>query len=135
MARLLVEAVPDESKSEATPHLEIFVSVSRVDDGMAVTGLTKDNFRIAFSRGAGFDPTLDEVTEMKWEPQDNVASGCYVLRLKADTGHPWELRKFFALGIRAFIPEPSDGPIPQRKPPKDAGQTVVSARYFFPTTD
>ena len=135
MARLLVEAVPDESKSEQTPHLEIFVSVSRVDNGMSVTGLTKENFRVSYSRGAGFDPFLSEVTEMKWEPNDNAASGCYVLRLRAGEGHAWEIGKYYSFGIRAFIPEPSDGPIPQRKPPKDAGQTVVNARYFWPSTD
>src|SRR5262249_4171127 len=76
MARLLVEAVSSEGGFMDDPWAAgVGVSVSRADDGTPVTGLSKENFRVASTEG--WVDWAEYVHEMKWETADIEPSGCY----------------------------------------------------------
>lgn len=124
MARLIIEAVPDETHSaDVVGDLLIFVSVSRADDGRPVTGLDRSHFRVASSIGLTLDPTVSLVTETHWEPDDQEPSGCYCVWINRGRGQHWLPGERYAFGIqvRRFEPAAGDPPVAV-----DFGQTVVS---------
>ena len=121
MARLLVDAVSHETSADTHFAIETFVSVSRADTGMSVTGLTKDNFRVTFFIGGSVDPTLT-VSETKWEPDDVELAGCYHLTVFfpdtvdwVNVGQRWPL----GIQVRTF------GRLGGGNEPGDFGQTVL----------
>lgn len=119
MARLIVEAVTNESTSSDTvSHLLLFVSVSRADDGTPVTGLTKDNFRISSSIGVVIDPSISSFSEAKWEPGDSELSGCYRLSILRGGGQNWFKNELYAFGLQVRVNQGGS--------PVHFGQTAVS---------
>jgi hypothetical protein len=120
MARLIVEAVTNENTgSDSVGRLNLFVSVSRADDGTPVTGLTKDNFRISSSIGIVIDPAVSStVSEAKWEPGDSELSGCYRISILRGGGDNWSKGELYAFGIQVRVNEGGS--------PVHFGQTAVS---------
>jgi hypothetical protein len=138
MMRLVVEARPAEwtSGDDVPRELLVGVSVSRVDDGSPVTGLSVGNFRVAAQFGDLSDFAVDEVREWRWEPGDAEPVGCYQLSIGwrpfADlqvAGHPstsppsgFPLMKGwrYVLGIQVRT-------FDNHSPPRvvDQGQTIV----------
>jgi len=105
MARLIVEAVSGEVQTEDIRNvLELFVSVSRADDGSPVTGLSWINFQICSSIGTTNDMKLSIKQEQNWDIQDVVPAGCYSIMLTyryEQTYSPrnWRPGGFYVLGI------------------------------------
>ena len=106
MARLLVDAVSREiSGADHVYALELLVSVSRASSGVAVTGLTKSDFRICHHVGNQFDFRIGSpVSELEWEPGDTVPSGCYALSLYLKPEGTseyveWGRNHFYAFGV------------------------------------
>ncbi|HVR99388.1 MAG TPA: hypothetical protein VMW27_22390 [Thermoanaerobaculia bacterium] len=120
MARLIVKAVPNETTgSDLVFNLQVYVSVSRADDGRPVTSLTKENFRISSSIGGVLDPKPSAVHERHWEPGDTELSGCYSLSIsRGSAGEKWFKGEYYAFGIQVTVNE--------RNVPVHFGQTVVS---------
>jgi hypothetical protein len=103
MARLLVEAVSSEGGFLDDPWaVGVGVSVSRADDGTPVTGLTKENFRVASTEG--WVDWAEYVNEMKWEPTDAEPSGCYGVGIykKPPQGLTLGNRYVFGIQVRTF---------------------------------
>jgi|GEM_PF-895246 len=134
MGRLMVSAVPNESSNvDVVGHLLIFVSVSRASDGQPVTGLGRDNFRIAPAAGDVLDPQPVVVSEVEWESPNGEASGCYrvsISRGRLVPGEPgnlltWVPGETYALGIqvRVFELHQIDGQ--GIEVPVDFGQMVL----------
>jgi hypothetical protein len=116
MSRLIVKAISGEMFGLASAsELKLHVSVSRASNGKAVTGLTKDNFRLA----SADDVVISNFGENKWQPENSELSGCYRLSL-TQTPPPsnWTKSEFFAfsLQVRTF----------KAKKAVDFGQTLVS---------
>ncbi|MGN6153344.1 MAG: hypothetical protein ACTHOH_15270 [Lysobacteraceae bacterium] len=124
MARLIVDAVSQESKSvhEDGYVLLLFVSVSRADTGTAVNGLGREHFRVCSPLGAVFEMNILGATELDWEPADTEAAGCYSLRVARKWAHSGELSEWNRLestcfGVQVRVPG-IDGTV-------DQGQTAV----------
>lgn len=124
MARLIVDAVSQESKSvhEDGYVLLLFVSVSRADTGAAVNGLGRDHFRVCSPLGAVFEMNILAAEELDWEPADTEAAGCYSLRVARKWAHSGELSEWNRLesacfGVQVRVPG-AGGTI-------DQGQTAV----------
>jgi hypothetical protein len=82
MARLIVEAVSAEHKSgDLLSHVQMYVSVSRPEDGSSVTGLEKGNFRVTAPGGLLLRLRVTLAQEHKWETSDSEPSGCYLLSI------------------------------------------------------
>ena len=82
MARLIVEACSAEwTSGDVVYTLLVGVSVSRSDDGKAVTGLKAENFRVASPIGFAKDFKVVAVYEWKWEPADVEPAGCYQVEI------------------------------------------------------
>lgn len=120
MARLIVEAVSNETVGgDLVWHLQLYVSVSRADDGRPVTGLTLSNFRICSSVGLVLDPKLSLGSESRWEPGDSELSGCYRLSINRNAGgDKWAKGEYYAFGLQVIV---NEGNVPTH-----FGQTVVS---------
>ena len=121
MARLLVEARTAESTSgDAVFRLALGVSVSRVDDGKPVTGLTAENFRLASHIGLVKDFKVTSADEWEWEPGDVEPAGCYALDVMITPTEKFSrgARYVFGLQARTFSDD---------QPPHvlDRGQTIV----------
>jgi hypothetical protein len=127
MARLIVEAVPDEEGGvDQVNVLLIYVSVSRADDGTSVTGLKLQNFRITSSIGNIAKISIGSVAETKWETADVELSGCYKLGIIKDPQSKWVKGYFYAFGIQVMTLQKvgHEGAVV----PVDFGQTVVSVQ-------
>jgi hypothetical protein len=128
MARLLVEAVSSEGGFLDDPWaVGVGVSVSRADDGTPVTGLTKENFRVASTEG--WVDWAEYVNEMKWEPTDAEPSGCYGVGIykKPPQGLTLGNRYVFGIQVRTFSQQKGTG-TGKRRPPLivvDQGQTII----------
>jgi hypothetical protein len=120
MARLVVEAVSAEGGYVDDPWaVGVGVAVSRADDGTPVTGLTKGNFRVASRQG--WIDWAEYVHEMKWEPGDTEASGCYdvgIYQTLPQGGPAMGEHYVFGIQVRTFT---------QQRPSTviDQGQTIV----------
>lgn len=125
MARLIVNAVAAEVVgSDVVGDVVIYVSVSRADDGSPVTGLTKDNFRLASSVGFAIDTVVSQVNESKWEPEDKEPSGCYELWIartdKANLVQKWSKGEYYQFGVQVRTFKITSV--------VDCGQTVVNVQ-------
>src|SRR5262245_11327424 len=121
MARLLVEAVSSEGGFMDDPWAAgVGVSVSRADDGTPVTGLSKENFRVASTEG--WVDWAEYVHEMKWETADIEPSGCYDVGIykTPPQGLTLGVRYVFGIQVRTFITEKGKRPLVV-----DQGQTIV----------
>lgn len=119
MARLVVAAVNAEwTSGDIFDIVLIAVSVSRADDGTPVTGLTRDNFRVASTVGTALDATVHQVDERKWEPDDAEPSGCYSLMIRLQGGHTPGARYVYGVQARTF----AEGAPPDVT---DEGQTII----------
>ncbi|MBC7870643.1 MAG: hypothetical protein H7Y09_07365 [Chitinophagaceae bacterium] len=127
MARLIVEAVSREIKSHDEAYqLELFVSVSRADDGVSVRGLKQENFRVCVYAGifAEFEISPSPFSESPWEPLDREPSGCYGLTIKLKFPflgtdlQKWNRYEYYVFGIQALIRDQAGSIVHQ-------GQTVV----------
>lgn len=131
MARLIVEAVSNESRDGTLGLLKVCVSVSRADDGQPVTGLKANNFRITNIGLDSENPPNQEgadyqvlVAERTWDPGDTEPSGVYDLVVNRNFGG-WAVGRGFKNGeILSFG-------IQVRQPQRGGdfsgfGQTVVS---------
>lgn len=119
MARLLVEACTAEwTSGDVVRRLLVGVSVSRVDSGEPVTGLTPENFRLVTDRVQGL--AVREVTEWRWERDLVEPSGCYQLAIgyTHQQSFPQGLRFVFGIQVRTFTDD---------APPQvvDLGQTIM----------
>lgn len=124
MARLIVNAVSAESAgSNIAGEVQLYVSVSRADDGKPVTGLTKDNFRLASSVGLAIDTTIASCSESNWEPADNEPSGCYQLGIKRSDSQKWGQGLTYQFGVQART---LNG-----KVVVDCGQTAADLKVLF----
>jgi hypothetical protein len=118
MARLIVQAISGEMFGVlGASELHMHVSVSRASNGKAVTGLTKDNFRVA----SVYDVVISNFGEDKWQPENSELSGCYRLSL-SQTPPPsnWTKSEFFVFGlqVRTF----------KAKKAVDFGQTAIAVQ-------
>jgi hypothetical protein len=130
MARLLVEAHTVEgAAADVILRLLIAVSVSSVDSGDPVTGLTAQNFRLSPASPGDLIAlprhlAIQAVTEGHWEPERVEPSGCYRLEI-GFTSPPFMFhsgqRYAFGIQVRTFA---GDAP-PQVA---DRGQTIVELR-------
>ncbi len=125
MARLVVEAVSREySTSDLVWHLQLFVSVSRADDGTPVTGLELDNFRVCSAIGGVLTVTLSGGYEGDWEPLDVEPAGCYSLSVtrkwekRGAAIQEWTEGEFYSFGVQARVENKATGET-------DVGQGVV----------
>jgi hypothetical protein len=123
MTRLIVEAVLKEIKGIDTPMwLELFVSVSRADNGASVTGLTSNNFRVCSDSGSVADYSVDGINEAEWEPFDVQLAGCYTLgikrKLQAEDQDQWFEAHYSLFGLQVRVPDRETGGY-------HLGQTVV----------
>src|SRR5262249_54097560 len=99
----------------------LVVSVSRADDGSAVTGLTEDNFRVAWHAGDVADASLSgSFKEFGWEPADKEPSGLYQLTLQHEQAPNPGARVVYCIGVRTF--EANGGIL-------DQGQGVIGVVY------
>jgi hypothetical protein len=122
MARLLVEACTAEWMSgDVVYTLLTGVSVSRVDSGQPVTGLTKANFRVASSIGLVDDFQVGAAYEWTWEPSDVEPSGCYAVEISMAPSQKFVKgsRYVFGIQVRTFS---AKGPT---QVVVDQGQTIV----------
>jgi hypothetical protein len=119
MARLIVEAVNAEwTSGDIFDIVLIAVSVSRADDGTPVTGLTRDNFRVASTIGTALDATVHQVDERRWEPDDAEPAGCYSLMVRLQGGYTPGTRYVYGVQARTFgAGGPPDA--------VDEGQTII----------
>ena len=115
MPRLIVNAVSAEMVSiDSVGDINIYVSVSRADNGKPVTGLTKDNFRIT---SPGFDLMVKSSGESNFSPGE--PSGCYSLDIAQTPGpSSWIKGEYFHFGVEARVFK--------RKTVVSRGQTVVN---------
>ena len=121
MARLLIEARTAEwTSGDVAYTLLIGVSVSRADDGTSVTGLTKENFRVASHIGLVKDFKVGAVYEWNWEPNDVQAAGCYQVEVIMTPAEEFSKGARYVFGIQVRT-------LGVGKPPKviDTGQTMV----------
>ncbi len=137
MALLIVSAVSNESATvDVLGRLLVFVSVSRGSDGAPVTGLGRDNFRIASSLGGVMDPKPVLVSEVEWEPGTGEPSGCYRLAIERGASAVdapgqqglWIKGESYAFGVqvRVFETHQIDGrPV---QVPVDLGQVALRVK-------
>jgi hypothetical protein len=104
MARLIVDAVSQESKSVHDDGyvLVLFASVSYADTGAPVNGLTAEHFRVSSPLGAVFEMNILGSQEVDWEPADTDAAGCYSLRITRKWAHTGELSEWNKLEASCF---------------------------------
>ena len=101
MARLNVEACTAEwTVGDLVFTLLVAVSVSRADNGVAVSGLKAENFRLASSIGPVKDFNLGATAEWKWEPDDVEPSGCYQLQILQTPGAKFVKGERYVFGIQ-----------------------------------
>jgi hypothetical protein len=99
----------------------VVVSITRADDGAPVTGLTEDNFRIAWHAGDVADAALSgNFQELAWEPGDKEPAGFYQLTLQHEQPPNPGARVVYCVGVRVVGP---DGGI------ADQGQGVIGVIY------
>lgn len=117
MARLIVDAVSQESKSihDDSFVLLLFASVSHADSGAPVNGLNAEHFRVCSPLGAVFEMNILGSQEVDWEPADTDAAGCYSLRIARKWAHTGELSEWnkiesFCFGLQVRVPE-EDGTV------------------------
>src|SRR5262245_60239545 len=128
MARLIVEACSVRTDFEEAPDtgtyctLVVVVSVSRADDGKAVTGLKPENFRVSASAWVAEDFSFEINYEWKWEPADVEPAGCYQLHIKTGpVSKPYKGERYvFGIQAQTFGKARPKGP----RPVIDQGQTV-----------
>jgi hypothetical protein len=104
MARLIVDAVSQESKSVHDDGyvLLLFVSVSHADTGAPINGLTAGHFRVCSPLGTVFEMNILGSQEVDWEPADTDAAGCYSLRIVRKWAHTGELSEWNKLEASCF---------------------------------
>ncbi len=104
MARLIVDAVSQESKSihDDSYVLLLFVSVSQADTGAPVNGLGHEHFKVCSPLGAVFEINILGSQEVDWEPADTEAAGCYSLRIVRKWAHSGELSEWNKLESSCF---------------------------------
>lgn len=104
MARLIVDAVSQESKSvhDDSYVLLLFVSVSQADTGAPVNGLGHEHFKVCSPLGAVFEINILGSQEVDWEPTDTEAAGCYSLRIVRKWAHSGELSEWNKLESSCF---------------------------------
>lgn len=104
MARLIVDAVSQESKSihDDSYVLLLFVSVSHADTGAPLNGLGAEHFRVCSPLGAVFEMNILGSQEVDWEPADIEAAGCYSLRIVRKWAHTGELSEWNKLEYYCF---------------------------------
>ena len=104
MARLIVDAVAQESKSihDDSFVLLLFASVSHADTGAPVNGLSAEHFRVCSPLGAVFEMNILGSQEVDWEPADTDAAGCYSLRIARKWAHTGELSEWNKLEASCF---------------------------------
>ena len=104
MARLIVQAVSQESKSihDDSYVLLLFVSVSHAGTGAPVKGLTAEQFRVCSPLGTVFEMNILGSQEVDWEPADIDAAGCYSLRIVRKWAHTGELSEWNRLESACF---------------------------------
>jgi hypothetical protein len=118
MARLVLTAVSSESTTGDTlTEIEVLVSVSRATNGKPVTGLTKDNFRVASSASLA----VNSCSERRWDPTNPAPTqrtGFYMLSIGQTPSAPFIKGEIYAFGIqvRTF----------KGKTVIDSGQSVIS---------
>lgn len=124
MARLIVDAVSQESKSvhEDGYVLLLFVSVCRADTGAPVNGLGREHFRVCSPLGAVFEMNILGAQELDWEPADTEAAGCYSLRVARKWAHNGELSEWNKLESACFGVQVR---VPDGRGEVDQGQTAV----------
>jgi hypothetical protein len=127
MARLIVEAVSAEHKSgDLGSHVQLYVSVSRPEDGSSVTGLDKSNFRVTAPGGLLLRLRVTLAQEHKWETNDSQLSGCYLIAIdrynESDLSQPLPIIRgeWYTFGVQVRIFDPRDARVVV-----DQGQTVV----------
>ena len=127
MARLIVEAVSAEHKSgDLASHVQLYVSVSRPEDGSSVTGLNKSNFRVTAPGGLLLRLRVTLAQEHKWETSDTQLSGCYLISvdryMESDLTQPLPiiLGEWYTFGVQVRIFDERN-----RSVVIDQGQTVV----------
>ena len=102
MARLIVEACSAEwTGVDIVYTLVVAVSVSRADDGKAVTGLKAENFHVASHIGSVKDFKVGAVSEWKWEPANVEPSGCYQVEISMTTAVKFLKGQRYIFGIQA----------------------------------
>ena len=113
MARLIVDAVSQESKSihDDSFVLLLFASVSYSETGAPVKGLTAEHFRVCSPLGSVFEMNILGSQEVDWEPADTDAAGCYSLRIARKWAHTGELSEWNKLesacfGLQVCVPGP-----------------------------
>jgi hypothetical protein len=111
MARLIVDAVSQESKSVHDDGyvLLLFVSVSHADTGAPVNGLDREHFRVCSPLGAVFEMNILRSQELDWEPADTDAAGCYSLRIVRKWAHSgelseWNKLEYYCFGLQVHAP-------------------------------
>jgi hypothetical protein len=116
MARLVLTAVSGETTiaGDSFNEIEVLVSASRATNGKRVTGLTKDNFRVA-------SPLSLEVTscsETRWDPVPTHLTGFYTLGIRQNPSAPFTkgATYYFGIQVRTFKGETV----------VDSGQSVIS---------
>ena len=104
MARLIVDAVSQESKSihDDSFVLLLFASVSHSETGAPVKGLTAEHFRVCSPLGSVFEMNILGSQEVDWEPADTDAAGCYSLRIARKWAHTGELSEWNKLESACF---------------------------------
>jgi hypothetical protein len=132
ITRFIVEAVSADYQGDVLETLLIGVPVSLADDGAPVTGLTADNFRIAWPGewGKAKDIKVATADEAKWEPGDSTPSGCYQLGLQMQPPEEFVEGYFYTFGIRVheYGPMPTSGLAgshPLGRPLVGQGQTIL----------
>ena len=113
MARLIVDAVAQESKSihDDSYVLLLFASVSHSETGAPIQGLTAEHFRVCSPLGAVFEMNILGSQEVDWEPADTDPAGCYSLRIARKWAHTGELSEWNKLeascfGLQVRVPGP-----------------------------
>ena len=102
MARLIVEACSAEwTSGDVVYTLLLGVSVSRSDDGKAVTGLKAENFRVVSHMGSIKDFKVGSVSEWKWEPADVEPAGCYEVMISMTPAAKFVKGTRYTFGIQA----------------------------------
>jgi hypothetical protein len=128
MARLIVEAFSSEPIIGDISTLLVGVSVSRADDGKAVTGLKAENFRVSAPTGFYEDFKVAEVYEWKWEPADVKPAGCYLVHINMTSvqGLGFFKGQRYVFGIQVQTFDLRSDTLPGRGPRSviDQGQTV-----------
>jgi hypothetical protein len=123
MGCLIVEAVSGESRFvDVAGQLVLFVSVTR-PDGLPVTGLKAQHFRVAAPAGSVYGLVLQRVEEAHWEGAAAESAGCYTLSIafqsdaRTNEKREWIEGEFYPFAIQVRFTEGGNQ--------AHSGQTVV----------